>query len=40
MDPDANRYVWINRHFDPDLGPSAKDFLPIFLWHQPALNYG
>lgn len=38
--PDANRYVWKNRDFDPAAGPGRDDFLGNFFWYQPALNYG
>lgn len=38
--PDANRYIWKNRDFDPACGPSREDFVGNFFWYQPALNYG
>lgn len=38
--PDSNRYVWLNRDFDPAVGPARGDFLGNFFWYQPALNYG
>ncbi len=37
---DSNRYIWVNRDFDPVKGPSREDFLANFFWYQPALNYG
>lgn len=38
--PDASRYIWKNRDFDPAAGPSREDFVSNFFWYQPALNYG
>jgi maltose alpha-D-glucosyltransferase/alpha-amylase len=38
--PDANRYIWKNRDFDPATGPTREDFVGNFFWYQPALNYG
>ncbi|MDQ8192879.1 alpha-amylase family glycosyl hydrolase [Coraliomargarita sp. SDUM461004] len=37
---DANRYIWINRDFDPKHGPVQGDFVSNFFWYQPALNFG
>ncbi|MEI8206302.1 MAG: alpha-amylase family glycosyl hydrolase [Kiritimatiellales bacterium] len=38
--PDSNRYIWLNRDFDPEEGPAKGDFCANFFWYQPALNYG
>lgn len=38
--PDANRYIWKNRNFDPAQGPAREDFVSNFFWYQPALNFG
>ncbi|WPJ97415.1 alpha-amylase family glycosyl hydrolase [Coraliomargarita algicola] len=38
--PEANRYIWKNRDFDPKLGPKKGDFVSNFFWYQPALNFG
>jgi maltose alpha-D-glucosyltransferase/alpha-amylase len=38
--PEANRYIWKNRDFDPKKGPAPEDFVANFFWYQPALNYG
>jgi maltose alpha-D-glucosyltransferase/alpha-amylase len=37
---EANRYIWINRDFDPEVGPVKGDFVSNFFWYQPALNFG
>lgn len=36
----ADRYIWMNRDFEPAAGPTEKNFKPDFFWHQPALNFG
>jgi maltose alpha-D-glucosyltransferase/alpha-amylase len=38
--PDADRYIWMNRDFDPATGPTEKNFVHNFFWYQPALNFG
>jgi maltose alpha-D-glucosyltransferase/alpha-amylase len=38
--PEANRYIWKNRDFDPARGPGRDDFVANFFWYQPALNFG
>lgn len=38
--PQANRYIWKNRDFDKEEGPTRDDFISNFFWHQPALNFG
>ncbi|WPJ94229.1 alpha-amylase family glycosyl hydrolase [Coraliomargarita algicola] len=38
--PEANRYIWKNRAFDPQQGPVKDDFVSNFFWYQPALNFG
>lgn len=36
----ADRYIWKNRDFDPEKGPTNENYVQNFFWHQPALNYG
>lgn len=36
----SDRYIWMNRDFDPKKGPTEKNFKHNFFWYQPALNFG
>jgi maltose alpha-D-glucosyltransferase/alpha-amylase len=33
-------YIWMNREYDPNDGPTEKNYLKSFFPVQPALNYG
>ena len=33
-------YIWMNRDYDPESGPTELNYLKSFFPEQPALNYG
>ncbi len=36
----SDLYIWMNRDFDPAIGPTEKNYLHNFFPCQPALNFG